>query len=135
MIKYFRLLLELLDLPEPDLSAFVGIAEIIVQHSEKKLMIHHRMGFVFQAWWEYLHDALSLEDFLATGDISSSRTLWHPELLSSSEVLDQLLEGKLSFEKNSLLLLDEISFFSLPPEAQQEVMQKNEQAQVLLLLC
>ncbi|MDR0369707.1 MAG: hypothetical protein LBH96_04275 [Candidatus Peribacteria bacterium] len=54
----------------------------------KPLFIYHRMGFVFQAFHDLLLEKISLEEFLAVGDISSSRLLYDAERKSSLEVLN-----------------------------------------------
>ncbi len=135
MTQYFPLLLNLLELQEEEISSFTGISEVIAQHLDNALIIHHRMGFVFEAWWEYLHDQISLEEFLATGDVSSNKALRKGKHLSSFDFLQQLIHQEISFIPGSMVLLDEVSFLSLSKKEQEWILSESENNHVLLLLC
>ncbi len=135
MTNYFTLLLDLLDVSEEEKASFLGIGEIVAHHTNKNLIIHHRMRFIFEAWWEYLHDQISLEEFLATGDVSSHRPLWKKGAISSLEFLQGVLCGEREFVSESMILLDEVSLFSLLKEEQEKIITESERNQVLLLLC
>ncbi|MDR3169747.1 MAG: hypothetical protein LBU27_08690 [Candidatus Peribacteria bacterium] len=136
MLKHFDLLLDLLNLEGEERQSFLAIGQVIAHHMNKQLIIYHRMGFIFQARYDLLLEKISLEEFLAVGDISSTRPLWEKggvklsslELLQSPEMLNDL-------EESSMLLVDEISFLSLAKQEQDEVQELLEGKQILLLVC
>ena len=134
MIQRLDLLLDLLTFEGEEKQAFLAIGEVIVQHKDKKLIIHHRMGFVFEAWFDLLWEQISLEEFFAVGDISSTRPLWRENVLSSLEFLSSL-KALEKLEQGSMILLDEISFLVLSKAEQDEVQEILEKMEVLLLLC
>jgi hypothetical protein len=132
MTKYLSLLLDLFNIPEQ--APLVAIGEIIAHQTKRKLIVHHRLGFVFQARYDLLLEKISLEEFLAVGDVSSSTKLWHPKMKSSRDILrspnvvDQFPQG-------SMVVLDEISFLALSETEQMAIKNKLEKVDVLLLLC
>jgi replication-associated recombination protein RarA len=81
-----------------------------------------------------LLEKISLEEFLAVGDISSTRPLWKPELKSSLEIVRNE-KALTQLEQRSMLLLDEISFLTLSKAEQDEVQNVLEKKEILLLLC
>lgn len=129
-----NLLLDLLSIEGVEKEAFLWIGQIIEKHLIKPLSIHHRMGFVFQAFHDLLLEKISLEEFLSIGDISSSQILYDAEkkssleVLSSSSFIDWMAQG-------SLLLLDEKSYFVLSKLEQDVIVEKLEKKDILLLLC
>jgi hypothetical protein len=134
MTKYLELLLDLLTLEEEEKQAFLAIGEVIAHHTNKKLLIHHRMHVVFQAWFDVLLEKISLEEFLATGDISSQTPLWQQDTTSSLTLLHspKALE---KLEQGSMLLVDEISFLALSKPEQDEIQDILEKKEILLLVC
>jgi thymidine kinase len=136
MLKHLDLLLDLLNLEEEERQSFLAIGQVIAHHTNKKLLIHHRMGVVFQSRYALLLEKITLEEFLAVGDVSSTRPLWEKEevKVSSLELLQS--QKKLNdLEENSMLLVDEISFLSLDKKEQEEVQELLERKQILLLVC
>lgn len=133
MTNYLNLLLDLLNLEEEERQSFLAIGEIIANHKNKSLTIHHRMGFIFQARSDLLLEKISLEEFLATGDVLSTHPIY-PSTTSSLDLLQSSSNLK-KIEKDSLLLLDEISFLSLSKHQQDEVQDITEKRGILLLLC
>ncbi|MDR0860085.1 MAG: hypothetical protein LBO09_03745 [Candidatus Peribacteria bacterium] len=128
------LLLDLLNLEDEERHSFLAIGEVISHHLNKKLIIHHRMGFIFQSRYDLLLEKLPLDAFLAVGDISSSQPLRKPDTLSSLDLL-QSPKKLTELPEESLLLVDEISFLALSTTEQQAVQDILEQRKVLLLVC
>ncbi|GHW02743.1 hypothetical protein AGMMS50249_5290 [candidate division SR1 bacterium] len=139
MTKYFSLLLDLLNISDTEKERLDGIAEIIAHHTDKKLIIHHRLGFLFHQWREYLHDRLSLEDFLVTGDISSQQPILYDDTLSASIDLKET-DLKLNIiqdwlEPDSMLLIDELRFFALSKSEQELLQSRSSEMRVIMLIC
>ncbi len=116
MQKYFDLLLELL---RPDDDDFVveekkklsAAAKKLEERWEKWLKIAHKVWFIFQAYDELLSEKISLDEFLATWDITSQKRL-HTNNESSLDILNSIINWSLESE-NTLFILDSISFESL----------------------
>ena len=114
MQKYFDLLLELLR-PEDDefildeKKKFSATAKKIEERWDKNLKIAHKVWFIFQAYEELLNDGISLDEFLATWDITSENKL-NMNGESSIDVLDWMIEWKLDTQDNTLFILDWMSF-------------------------
>ena len=103
MQKYFDLLLELL---RPEDDDFV-----IEERWDKNLKIAHKVWFIFEAYEDLLNEKISLDEFLATWDITSKKNIsWNYK--SSIEVLNWIIELQ-NNNKNTLFILDSISFASL----------------------
>ncbi|MDR2189960.1 MAG: hypothetical protein LBP53_01930 [Candidatus Peribacteria bacterium] len=132
MKKYLSLLLELLNIE--DKEPLLAIGEVIAHQTKRQLVVFHRLGFVFEAWYALLLEKLPLEEFLALGDITSSRTLWQPEQKSS---LDILHSPKLlaTLPAESMVLVDEVSFFALSQSEQTNIQQQLEKKDIVLLIC
>ncbi len=116
MQKYFDLLLELL---RPDDDDFVveekkklsAAAKKLEERWEKWLKIAHKVWFIFQAYDDLLSEKISLDEFLATWDITSQKRL-HTNNESSLDILNSIINWSLESE-NTLFILDSISFESL----------------------
>ncbi|MDR2540596.1 MAG: hypothetical protein LBD11_02140 [Candidatus Peribacteria bacterium] len=134
MQNHLDLLLDLLNLEDEERQSFLAIGEVIAHHLNKKLIIYHRMGFIFQARYDVLLEKLPLDEFLAIGDISSSQPLRKPETISSLDLLQSLKKLE-TLEEGSLLLIDEISFLVLSQAEQHSVQEILEQKRILLLVC
>ena len=116
MQKYFDLLLELLR-PEDDDFAIEekkklsATAKKIEERWDKNLKIAHKVWFIFEAYEDLLNEKISLDEFLATWDITRKKNIsWNYK--SSIEVLNWIIEWQNNNE-NTLFILDSISFASL----------------------
>ena len=116
MQKYFDLLLELL---RPDDDDFVlaekkklsATAKKLEERWDKNLKIAHKVWFIFEAYEDLLNEKISLDEFLATWDITSEKNIsWIQE--SSIDVLNWITQWK-NNDENTLFILDSISFASL----------------------
>ena len=116
MQKYFDLLLELLR-PEDDnliieeKKKFSATAKKLEERWDKNLKIAHKVWFIFQAYDDLLSEKISLDEFLATWDITSQKRL-HTNNESSLDILNSIINWSLESE-NTLFILDSISFESL----------------------
>lgn len=116
MQKYFDLLLELLR-PEDDDFAIEekkklsATAKKIEERWDKNLKITHKVWFIFEAYEDLLNEKISLDEFLATWDITSKKNIsWNYK--SSIEVLSWIIGWK-NNDENMLYILDSISFATL----------------------
>lgn len=117
MQKYFDLLLELL---RPDDDDFVleekkklsAAAHKLEERWNKNLKIAHKVWFIFESYEDLLSDKISLDNFLATWDITSTKKL-HNENESSIDVLNSIINWSIKADDNTLFILDSISFWIL----------------------
>ena len=116
MQKYFDLLLELLRPEDDDFvieekKKLSAKAKKIEERWDKNLKIAHKVWFIFEAYEDLLNEKISLDEFLATWDITSKKNIsWNYK--SSIEVLNWIIELQ-NNNKNTLFILDSISFASL----------------------
>ena len=117
MQKYFDLLLELL-LPENDdlildeKKKLSTSAKKLEERWDKNLKIVHKVWFLFDAYDDLLNDKISLDNFLATWDITSTKKL-NTNTKTSLNILNSIIEWDMENENNTLFILDAISFWSL----------------------
>ncbi len=117
MQKYFDLLLELL-LPENDdlildeKKKLSTSAKKLEERWDKNLKIVHKVWFLFDAYDDLLNDKISLDNFLATWDITSTKKL-NTNTKTSLDILNSIIEWDMENENNTLFILDAISFWSL----------------------
>ena len=116
MQKYFDLLLELLRPEDDDFvieekKKLSATAKKIEERWNKNLKIAHKVWFIFEAYEDLLNEKITLDEFLATWDITSKKNIsWTHE--SSIDILNWIIEWKNNNE-NTLFILDSISFVSL----------------------
>lgn len=114
MQKYFDLLLELL-WPEDDdfvleeKKKLSAAAKKLEERWEKNLKIVHKVWFIFEAYEELLNDRISLDEFLATWDITSENKL-NMNDESSIDILNWMISWNLDIQDNTLFILDSVSF-------------------------
>ena len=117
MQKYFDLLLELLRPENDDLildekKKLSTSAKKLEERWDKNLKIMHRVWFLFDAYDDLLNDKISLDNFLATWDITSTKKL-NTNTKTSLNILNSIIEWDMENENNTLFILDAISFWSL----------------------
>ena len=116
MQKYFDLLLELL-WPEDDDSIIEekkklsATAKKLEERWDKNLKIAHKVWFIFEAYEDLLNEKITLDEFLATGDITSTKKIYNNEE-SSISVLNAIIQWNEKSE-NTLFILDSVSFWCL----------------------
>lgn len=116
MQKYFDLLLELLRSEDDDFiieekKKLSATAKKLEERWNKNLKIAHKVWFIFEVYEDLLNEKISLDDFLATWDITSDRNISKSKE-SSIYVLNWIIEWK-NNDENTLFILDSISFASL----------------------
>jgi len=116
MQKYFDLLLELL---RPEDDGFVleekkklsATAKKLEEKWDKNLKIAHKIWFIFEAYEDLLNEKISLDEFLATWDITSKKDIFKSNK-SSIDILNWIIHWE-NHDKNTLFILDSISFATL----------------------
>lgn len=138
MQKYFDLLLELL---WPDEDDFVmeekkklsAAAKKIEERGDKNLEIAHKVWFIFQAYEDLLNEKITLDEFLATWDITSTKKLEAKE--SSIDVLNSIINWNCKSEDNTLFILDSISFLSLANDDKKAIQKWAKNHNCELIFC
>ena len=139
MQKYFNLLLELL---RPDDDDFVveekkklsAAAKKLEERWTKNLRIAHKVWFIFEAYDELLNEKISLDDFLATWDITSTKKI-HKNEESSLSIMNEIINWKMKWENNTLVILDTISFVSLSDNDKKIVQNRAKEYNCELVFC
>ncbi len=138
MQKYFDLLLELLR-PEDDnfiieeKKKLSATAKKLEERWDKNLKIAHKVWFIFEAYEDLLNEKITLDEFLATWDITSERNISKPNE-SSIEILNWIIEWK-NKDKNILFILDSISFVALSKKDKETVQNRAKNHNCELVFC
>ena len=116
MQKYFDLLLELLRPEDDDFvveekKKLSAAAKKLEERWDKDLKIAHKVWFIFEAYNELLNEKISLDEFLATWDITSNKNISESSN-SSIQVINWIIQWK-NNDKNTLFILDSISYWIL----------------------
>ena len=116
MQKYFDLLLELLRHEDDDFvfeekKKISATAKKMEERWNKNLKIAHKIWFIFEAYEDLLNEKITLDEFLATWDITSKKNISKTNE-SSIEILNWIIEWK-NDDENALFILDNISFAKL----------------------
>lgn len=113
MQKYFDLLLELIRHDDDDFvleekKKLSATAKKLEERWNKNLKIAHKVWFIFESYEDLLNEKISLDEFLATWDITSERNISESNE-SSIDVLNWIIQWK-NKDENTLFILDSISF-------------------------
>ena len=138
MQKYFDLLLELL---RPDNDDFIveekkklaAAAKKLEERWNKNLKVHHRHGFIFEAYENLLNEKISLDEFLAIWDITSTNKL-HTDTESSIQIINWIIQWKNNTE-NTLFILDSISFANLSNNDKKNIQNRAKNHSCELIFC
>ena len=138
MQKYFDLLLELLRPEDDDFvieekKKLSASAKKLEERWDKNLKIAHKVWFIFEAYEDLLNEKITLDDFLATWDITSERNISKPSE-SSIKILDWIIEWQNNNE-NTLFILDSISFASLAKKEKETVQNRAKDNDCGLVFC
>ena len=138
MQKYFDLLLELLRPEDDDFvmdekKKFSAAAKKLEERWDKNLKIAHKVWFIFEAYEDLLNEKITLDEFLATWDITSERNISKPSK-SSIEVLNWIIEWK-NDDENTLFILDSISFASLAKRDKETIQNRAKDYNCELIFC
>lgn len=138
MQKYFDLLLELLRPEDDDFvieekKKLSATAKKLEERWDKNLKIAHKVWFIFEAYEDLLNEKITLDEFLATWDITSERNISNPAG-SSTEVLNWIIEWK-NHDENALFILDSISFASLAKKDKETIQNRAKHHNCELVFC
>jgi hypothetical protein len=86
-------------------------AKKLEERWNKNLKIAHKVWFIFEAYEELLSETISLDEFLATWDITSKKNVSNASK-SSIQILNWVIQWK-NNDENTLFILDSISFWIL----------------------
>ena len=138
MQKYFDLLLELLRPEDDDFvieekKKLSATAKKLEERWDKNLKIVHKVWFIFEAYEDLLNEKITLDEFLATWDITSERNISNPTE-SSIEELNWIIQWK-NDNENTLFILDSISFVSLAKKDKETVQNRAKDHNCELVFC
>jgi len=138
MQKYFDLLLELLRPEDDDFvmeekKKLSATAKKLEERWNKNLKIAHKVWFIFEAYEDLLNEKITLDEFLATWDITSERNISKPSS-SSIEALNWIIEWK-NEDENTLFILDSISFASLAKKDKETIQNRAKDHNCELVFC
>ena len=138
MQKYFDLLLELLRPEDDDFiieekKKLSAATKKIKERWEKNLKIAHKLRFIFEAYEKLLNEKITLDEFLATWDITSKRNIFSINE-SSIQVLSWIIEWK-NGDKNTLFILDSISFWILAKKDKETIQNRAKNHNCELVFC
>lgn len=138
MQKYFDLLLELLRPEDDDFvieekKRLSATAKKIKERWSRNLEIGHKLWFIFKAYEDLLNERITLDEFLATWDITSKRNI-SENTESSIQVLDWIIGWKNNNE-NILFILDSISFASLAKKDKETIQNRAKNHNSELVFC
>ena len=138
MQKYFDLLLELL-WPEDDdfiveeKKKLSATAKKLEERWNRNLKIAHKVWFIFKAYEDLLNEKITLDEFLATWDITSKKDISKTSE-PSIEVLEWIIQWK-NNDKNTLYILDSISFASLAKKDKETIQNRTKNHDCELIFC
>ena len=138
MQKYFDLLLELLRPEDDDFvmeekKKLSATAKKLEERWDKNLKIAHKVWFIFEAYEDLLNERITLDEFLATWDITSERNISKPTE-SSIEVLSWIIEWK-NNDENTLCIIDSISFASLSKKDKETIQNRAKDHNCEFVFC
>ena len=138
MQKYFDLLLELLRLEDDDFvieekKKLSVTAKKLEEKWNRKLKIAHKVWFIFEAYEDLLNEKITLDEFLATWDVTSKRNISENNK-SSTQVLEWIIQWK-NNDENTLFILDSISFVSLAKKDKETVQNRAKNHDCELIFC
>jgi hypothetical protein len=108
-------------------------AKRLEERWDKNLKIAHKVWFIFEAYEDLLNEKITLDEFLATWDITSERNISQSSE-SSIEVLNWIIEWK-NEDKNTLFILDSISFASLAKKDKETIQNLAKNHNCELIFC
>ena len=138
MQKYFDLLLELLRPEDDDFmieekKELSATAKRLEERWDKNLKIAHKVWFIFEAYEDLLNEKITLDEFLATWDITSEKNISKPSE-SSIDVLNWIIGWK-NDDKSTLFILDSISFASLAKKDKETIQNRAKDHDCELVFC
>ncbi len=112
MLKYFELLLELLETDiEIDKKKYLEIANYMIKNKNINVFSYNRHYFIFENFYNLINWKIKLEDFFVTWDITSKKKLWNKKN-SFDFIQDKEYE---KIKEKTCIILDKISIDILKP--------------------
>jgi hypothetical protein len=108
-------------------------AKKLEERWDKNLKIAHKVWFIFEAYEDLLNEKITLDEFLATWDITSERNISKPSK-SSIEVLNWIIEWE-NNDENTLFILDSISFACLAKKDKETIQNRAKYHNCELIFC
>jgi len=109
MIKYFELLLDLLNIE--DNWSYVEIAKLIEKNKDKDLKVYHQYFFIFEWYRDLLDWKIDTEEFLKIWDIWS-RVRFPDDKPDSIS----LLSSDFTPDKNTMYIFDSLAEWIIPEQ-------------------
>jgi hypothetical protein len=131
----------LLELLRPEDDDFVmeekkklsATAKKLEEWWDKNLKIAHKVWFIFEAYEDLLNEKITLDEFLATWDVTSERNISKPSK-SSIDVLNWIIEWR-NNDENTVFILDSISFVSLAKKDKETIQNRAKDHNCELVFC
>ena len=108
MLKYFSLLIDLLEIPNID--KYILVAEQIEKTPQLKLEVYHRHSFIFLWFQKLVNQEIQIEEFVSLWDLNSEKldTLNLDSIVFSKALKYTIDQGIFQKEyTGSLIILDE----------------------------
>ena len=139
MQKYLELLIELLrpwddDFTIQEKKNLLAAGEKIEKKWKRNLEIFHRFWFLFKAYEELLQEKIWLDEFLAIGDITSTKKLT-PNDQPSINIVNSIINWTSEIPNNSLVILDSISFWVLSTNDKEKIQIRAKDHNCELIFC
>lgn len=139
MIKYLELLLELLWTSDDEESVELRKLYLSVWKKQEErwnmsLKVCHKIWYVFSAYDDLWNDRISLDEFLSVWDITSQRKIISEDI-SSIDFLDKIIKKEKIDMKNTLIILDSVSFVALSDSEKNIVQQWTKENNNEMVLC
>ena len=138
MQKYLDLLLELLwpeddDFVVKEKKKLSATAKKLEERWNRNLKIAHKVWFIFEAYEDLLNEKITLDEFLATWDITSKRNI-SESTESSIQVLEWIIQWK-NDDEDTLFILDSISFATLAKKDKETIQNRAKNHNCELVFC
>ena len=138
MQKYLDLLLELLwpeddDFVVEEKKKLSATAKKLEERWNRNLKIAHKVWFIFEAYEDLLNEKITLDEFLATWDVTSKRNI-SESTESSIQVLEWIIQWK-NDDENTLFILDSISFATLAKKDKETIQNRAKNHNCELVFC
>lgn len=132
MIKYFELVLDLLELEEKAELTELATALSEANQAGKTILIAHRYAFLLKAWLKLCSGAIEPEEFVLIGDVDSAFPLIEEGQENSQDLIKKLKDGLLP--EQDLIIVDELAWkLFLTTDEQKKILARFAQAQKTLI--
>lgn len=138
MQKYLDLLLELLwpeddDFVVEEKKKLSATAKKLEERWNRNLKIAHKVWFIFEAYEDLLNEKITLDEFLATWDVTSKRNI-SESTEPSIQVLEWIIQWK-NDDEDTLFILDSISFATLAKKDKETIQNRTKNHNCELVFC